>query len=420
MQKSTGKRSTRSQAAANLQALLGSGIITKGDTGAAGSETLPVERMEVQDVQQEEMQQASPDIQEKRIYYIALDYLLDNPYQPREDIPVDDDLREMAEGIKAHGLLGALPMRKHPEREGYYQLAFGHRRREACRLAGKESAPVTIEDLNNAAMAALAAIENIHRKDLTHLQLGRLFLNMQREGFTQEEIAESVKKDRGYVVNRLRLADAPADIQQFVEEKPDSLRSIAYLVKVKEPDDRALLIDNLKTGSLRTDDLSGDIGELLDLLRASHSMPTQANADRNSKDNLLVQAQNVTVVSQHEDSPVGKETGQKTPGVLYSDGKGLLDDTSPGSVEQTVNRSYELSDNDGQRLDWVQARTWSTKLRAILRSLEAYENGLCERTKISQAEQDLLRKIQARYMEICSKESVKKSVGENTTLPEIL
>src|SRR6266704_1088923 len=106
--KLTGKQTRKpTQAATNLHALLGTGILSKGNISAAGTDTLPESRIEVKDVQQKTLQPPPLESQEKKIYSIALDYLLDNPYQPREDIPVDDDLREMAEGIKAHGLLGA-------------------------------------------------------------------------------------------------------------------------------------------------------------------------------------------------------------------------------------------------------------------------------------------------------------------------
>lgn len=254
----------QSEAAKNLAALMQQGVIP---TGKQGEAQLSLEE-QPKGVAGEKLQEILSDHDEKKIIFIPLDFLLDNPYQPRERIEIDDDLREMAEGIDEYKLLGAVPVRRHPEREGYFQLVFGHRRREASRLAGKRTMPCVIEAIDDAGMEIFAALENVQRKDLTDIQLGRYFLRMQKEGYTQEEIAQKIKKKRGYVVNRLRLAEAPSDIQTLVLAKPDSLRAVSYLKNVEDEQDRALLIGYLKTGQLFADDLAGDISVVLATLKA--------------------------------------------------------------------------------------------------------------------------------------------------------
>src|SRR5439155_22330138 len=59
-----------------------------------------------------------------------------------------------------------------------------------------------------------------------------------------------IGKDRGYVVNRLRAARAPADVRALIANKPDTLRAVAYLTKVADPDQRATLIAQLRTGMI--------------------------------------------------------------------------------------------------------------------------------------------------------------------------
>jgi ParB family chromosome partitioning protein len=265
----------KTAAARNLQTLMNQGVIP---TGQQSEIPLPPDE-QPKGVAGAKLQEILSNQGRKVVQDISLDLLLDNPYQPREHIDIDDELKEMAEGIDEYNMLGAIPVRHHPEREGFFQLVYGHRRREASRLANKSTMPCVVEDVENTVMEVFAALENVHRKDLTHLELGNYFLRMRREGYTQEEIAKKVKKNRGYVVNRLRLAEAPQDIQTFILTKPDSLRAVAYLIQVENEEDRALLIQHLITGTLLTDDLAGDISLLLTTLKTESSPQTFPTKD---------------------------------------------------------------------------------------------------------------------------------------------
>jgi ParB/RepB/Spo0J family partition protein len=360
-------KSSRNAAATNLQRLLNS------STFKAAVPTAQEVALSVSKSDEATKHTAFTSHDEKRIEYISLDLLLDNPYQPRREIPIDDDLCEMAEGIKAYDLLGAYPARKHPEKEGYFQLGFGHRRREASRLAGKATMPIVIEDLDNSTMAGLAAVENIHRKDLTDLELGRLFLSMQNEGYTQEEIADSIKKKRGYVVNRLRLAEAPDDIQAFVEKKPDSLRAVAYVIKVEDERDRALLMDRLAAGTLTADDLAGDISDVLHMLKerdVSHEKHVQSSNGAMEDVTVSFLAEVTEEISRNDDEKVPSSQEQRS---------GAL----PNASEQ--------QDAEGQEIEAI--RIGSTKLRSILRSYNAYLTSVSQRKGISRREQQLIREI---------------------------
>lgn len=186
---------------------------------------------------------------------IAVERLHDNPYQPRQTMNADE-LEQLAEVIGAQGFQGVLVGRPHPTAPGMIQLAFGHRRREAARRAGLATIPVQVRDLDDRDMVEMAVTENIQRADLTALDEGRTYELMQVQfGLTQEEVAARVGKTRGYVADRLRLAHAPADVQAFLEEKPDSLRAAATLVQIADPLLRAELMEGMRTGRLTTNDL---------------------------------------------------------------------------------------------------------------------------------------------------------------------
>src|SRR2546430_7296212 len=174
-------------------------------------------------------------IHEKEPLQIALERLLDNPYQPRVSME-EEGLQQLAETIAAHGFQGVLVARPHPQQAGFYQLTAGHRRREAAKRAGLKTLPVIVHPWSDQDMATLAATENIQREDLSPLEEGKLFQVMIDEMWlTQVDVANAIKKDRGYVRNRLRLAGAPADIQAFVAVKPDSMRAVIYLLDIEDP-----------------------------------------------------------------------------------------------------------------------------------------------------------------------------------------
>jgi ParB-like chromosome segregation protein Spo0J len=241
--------------------------------------------------------------------------------------------------------------------------------------------PILVRDLTNKAMAAIAAVENIHRKDLTVLELGKLFARMLEEGFTQEDIAGQVGKDRGYVVNRLRVFRAPADVQQLVLEKPDSLRAVSTLVKVEDPAIRTAMIEALKQGRVTTDDLPGYQAAL----ERERADARQSSAPASSRD--------------------GEQHGSGIGAVPATDQEAndpalqVLPAAEVGTAEtkQEATGSSYLED-----FAHLQARVGQAKLATVLRNLRGYRDGLHRRppAAISQQERESLAKIKALLQEI--------------------
>ncbi|HLZ61825.1 MAG TPA: ParB/RepB/Spo0J family partition protein [Ktedonosporobacter sp.] len=196
---------------------------------------------------------------EQRPRLLAIDFLQDNPYQPRLSME-DESLFQLAEIIESQGFQGVLEARPHPQQPGAYQLTAGHRRREAARLAGLIELPVIVRARSDREMAALAATENIQRDDLSPLEEGRLFQVMVDVlGMKQTEIADAIKKDRNYVRSRQRIAQAPEDIQAFIAMKEDSVRTVTYLLEIEDPAERAPIIEQLLKKTLTVNDLPGYI-----------------------------------------------------------------------------------------------------------------------------------------------------------------
>ncbi|MBQ6714556.1 MAG: ParB/RepB/Spo0J family partition protein [Clostridia bacterium] len=139
-----------------------------------------------------------------------------NKNQPRKDFD-EEALNELAESIAKHGLIQPIVVR--PTTGGTYKIIAGERRWRACRMAGLDSVPVIIKEVDDKALMELALIENLQREDLNAVEeaLGYRSL-IDTYGLTQEQVAEQMGKSRVAVTNTLRLLN-------LKENELDLLRS---------------------------------------------------------------------------------------------------------------------------------------------------------------------------------------------------
>jgi ParB family chromosome partitioning protein len=136
-----------------------------------------------------------------------------NPYQPRRSFD-RESLTELSESIKIHGVLQPLLVRKSAD---HYQLIAGERRLRASKLAGLDTVPVVIKDLDDRAVMEIALVENLQREDLNPIEEAEAYKKLIEEfKLTQEEVAKSVGKSRSSITNTLRLLNLPTEIQQLV------------------------------------------------------------------------------------------------------------------------------------------------------------------------------------------------------------
>ena len=105
---------------------------------------------------------------DERIQQLPIDALDDNPYQRRSASVADDDpdLLNLSTDIAQQGIIQHLVVRPHPNSRGRYQIAAGHRRRLAARLAGLEHVPCVVRTLTDDQMLDVVFAENYHRADI--------------------------------------------------------------------------------------------------------------------------------------------------------------------------------------------------------------------------------------------------------------
>ncbi len=183
------------------------------------------------------------------IRHIPVDRIDPNPDQPRTRFE-QSALDELAASVKEHGVLQPVLVRPIGD-TSRYQLVAGERRWRAATAAGLATIPALIEELDDDTALEIAIIENLQREDLSPLEEAVMYDRMVKEhGYSIRRLAQKLGKDKGYLENRLRLADAPAEIQELVSVRKDTISHAYELLKVEDPKKRRRLAEQVARGEL--------------------------------------------------------------------------------------------------------------------------------------------------------------------------
>lgn len=161
----------------------------------------------------EEVTQVSEEDKATGFSELGVDQIQRGKYQPRQYFD-QQALQELADSIKAQGIIQPLVVR--PE-GSHYELIAGERRWRAAQLAGLQTVPVVIRELDSKSAAAIALIENIQREDLNPLEESQALMRLIEEfDLTHQQVADSVGRSRASVSNLLRLLDLAEPVKEQV------------------------------------------------------------------------------------------------------------------------------------------------------------------------------------------------------------
>ncbi len=171
---------------------------------------------------------------------LLLTDMVPGQYQPRTRMD-EGALYELAESIKAQGIMQPILVRRLEEQDGLrrmrdalgqtladasddtrrgrpvYEIIAGERRFRAARLAGLDSVPVLVRDVSNEAAAAMGLIENMQREDLNPLEEAHGLQRLVKEfGLTHEQAAQAVGRSRSAASNLLRLLNLAEPVQTML------------------------------------------------------------------------------------------------------------------------------------------------------------------------------------------------------------
>lgn len=179
--------------------------------------------------------------------------IVPNPYQARREFPALD---ELAESIKSLGFVTRLRVRPDPQQAGMFQLVYGERRLRAAQQAGLTSVPCEIAEHSDAELLEIGLAENIQRRDLNPLEEAAAFRAMCDDwGYSIRGLAERLGKDKSYIESRLALLRAPDDVQEMVQQRPDTIRAAREIARLDDAAQRQPLIEGVLAGDLSKEEV---------------------------------------------------------------------------------------------------------------------------------------------------------------------
>lgn len=141
---------------------------------------------------------------------LPIESLVPNPQQPRREFD-PGALEELAGSIRSSGILQPLVVRP---RGAQFEILVGERRWRAAQRAGLPRIPAIVREASDAEALELALVENLLREDLNPIEEAQAYQRLLGEfGWTQEELARRLGRDRSSVANTLRLLRLPEPIQ---------------------------------------------------------------------------------------------------------------------------------------------------------------------------------------------------------------
>ena len=148
----------------------------------------------------------------RQVVQLPVEEIEPSPYQPRTNFDATK-LEQLTQSIREKGIIQPISVNRIGTS---YHLIAGERRLRAARMAGFESIPGIVHEIDSAEeLIELALVENIQRDDLDPIEEAEGYRRLVDTCLlTQEQIGEKVGRDRSTIANSLRLLKLPGEIQQ--------------------------------------------------------------------------------------------------------------------------------------------------------------------------------------------------------------
>jgi ParB family chromosome partitioning protein len=217
---------------------------------------------------------SEPRVPGSQVVNIALELIDRNPYQTRE-VADDDSLHELADSIKANGVMQPIVVR--PAENGRYILVLGERRCKASIKVGNATVPAIVRRVSDQQAAEMTVIENLQRLDLSCLEQARAFRVLSQQfNLTQQQIGERVGLSRESVSNYMRLLKLPPSVLAYMDKREIGFSEARELLKLEDPELTTKAADYIVKRHMTLDQIETLILRMLGLLEPVPGMPGQA------------------------------------------------------------------------------------------------------------------------------------------------
>jgi ParB family transcriptional regulator, chromosome partitioning protein len=165
--------------------------------------------------------------------------IVPSPFQPRRHFD-PERLRELAEAIRAQGVIEPLVVRSIPQAGAdgpLFELIAGERRLRAAKGAGLETVPVVVRDFDDRTALEVSLVENLAREDLNAVDEARALRRLAEEfTLSHDEIAQRIGKSRPYVSNAIRLLELPGPVLLMIENGELTTGQVRPLLTLATPE----------------------------------------------------------------------------------------------------------------------------------------------------------------------------------------
>ena len=189
-----------------------------------------------------------------RVIDADINEILPNRFQPRIQFD-EEEILELSDSIKEHGIIQPIVVRPIGDK---YEIIAGERRYKAAVLAGKETVPIIVKNLNDKDSAEIALIENVQRKNLTPIEEALSYKKILDMGYiTQENLANKLGKSQSSVANKIRLLNLSDEVQEALLENKISERHARSLLSLKTSNQQNKMLERIISERLtvrRTDE----------------------------------------------------------------------------------------------------------------------------------------------------------------------
>ena len=234
---------------------------------------------------------------------ISIEELTPGQYQPRSKLH-KTTLEELSQSIKNQGVLQPLIVRRLAS--GRFEIVAGERRWRAAQIAGVNTVPAIIRDLNNDEAAKIALIENLQREDLNSLDQAKGLLRLQKEfNLSQEELGASVGKSRSTITNLLRLLNLSAEVQELLQDGKIEMGHARALLTLNESD-QINCAKRVVSESLSVRQCEAMVGSLTTETKRDNKAQTKKDPNTVSLENELSDVLGSTVEIKHNKQGKGK------------------------------------------------------------------------------------------------------------------
>lgn len=204
-------------------------------------------------------EESRADEQREKVQEIPLSELHPFPNHPFKVVD-DERMLDTADSIREHGVL--VPAIARPRADSGYELIAGHRRKRGCELAGLDTMPVIVRNLDDDASTIIMVDSNIQREsllpserafaykmklealnhqgkrsDLTCSQVGNKFVGMK----SSEIMAEEMGTSKNQIFRYIRLTELVPDLLDMVDAKKIAFNPAVELSYLKPEEQTALM-----------------------------------------------------------------------------------------------------------------------------------------------------------------------------------